>query len=242
MSTIFLEKNLRSGENWSMSWLLGGIPYPKRTDVVFFLLLVVLCIFWPRVDSEEMYFDLLRTGRLAGEKGSHDRAIGLYGTALEFKPEGIEAFIWRAESYRALGKKAEAERDFQRATEIDSGRSEPFFHRARFLFEAGRLFPALQDLNRAISINPAEAEYYFLRGKISWILKDDSRARSDFEKLIQLDPSRGEGHYELSLVLISLGQTENAMEEMRKARDLDYSPAFEYFPVGIQFDESKILH
>jgi ribonuclease D len=72
----------------------------------------------PIVDNVSLEIAVLR-GRALQEKGVHEAAIAVFTDALkkkkDFDPDLLnEAAYWRAISYEALGKKSQANKEFQK--------------------------------------------------------------------------------------------------------------------------------
>jgi tetratricopeptide (TPR) repeat protein len=90
----------------------------------------------------------------------------------------------RAESLRALGQHAEAERDWTRALAEDPGNPWLLQQRAQARAQLGRLAEAIQDLTDALAADPEEPvdpELLRDRGALRAQLGDIAGARADFE-------------------------------------------------------------
>jgi tetratricopeptide (TPR) repeat protein len=83
-----------------------------------------------------------------------NRALALYGMALEAEPKYPRAFLGRARVLERTGRPEQAERSYLMAVEVatDDVRARYLLERARYLRGKGRIEPAVRDLDRAIGL------------------------------------------------------------------------------------------
>jgi tetratricopeptide (TPR) repeat protein len=153
---------------------------------------------WGRVPAEALpWFDRileLAPGHLTtrlhraltlARLGRHTEAVAEFNTveSLGHRKQPI-LYVKRAESLRALGRHAEAERDWTRALAEDAGNPWLLQQRAQARVEQGLLTEAIQDLSDALAAEQEESvdpELLRDRGALRARLGDTAGARADFE-------------------------------------------------------------
>jgi tetratricopeptide (TPR) repeat protein len=83
-----------------------------------------------------------------------NRALALYGMAIEAEPKYARAYLGRARVLERVGRDGEAERSYMMAVETatDDVRAKYLVERARHLRRKARIEPAVRDLDRAIGL------------------------------------------------------------------------------------------
>lgn len=117
--------------------------------------------------------------------GRHTEAVADFNTveSMGHRKQPI-LYVKRAESLRALGHHAEAERDWTRALAEDPGNPWLLQQRAQERAAVGRLTEAIQDLSDALASEQEESvdpEFLRDRGVLRARLGDVTGARADFE-------------------------------------------------------------
>jgi tetratricopeptide (TPR) repeat protein len=85
-----------------------------------------------------------------------------------------------------------------------------------------RRLKELEACQRAISLDPNNAEAHALRGMVRFYFDRDAKAaESDFRRSRELDPRYAQGRQFHSFMLLSLGRTEEAIQEAKAGRDLE---------------------
>ena len=90
----------------------------------------------------------------ADAAGDGERALSLYGMALDADPRCARAYLGRARVFEAMGRAVHAERAYAMAIESaqDDVRAKYLLARALYLRKAGRIEPAVRDLDKAVSL------------------------------------------------------------------------------------------
>jgi len=90
----------------------------------------------------------------ADAAGDGERALSLYGMALDADPRCARAYLGRARVFEAMGRAVHAERAYAMAIETaqDDVRARYLLARALYLRKAGRIEPAVRDLDKAVSL------------------------------------------------------------------------------------------
>lgn len=117
--------------------------------------------------------------------GRHAEAVADFGTVEAVGHRKlIILYAKRAESLRALGRHAQAERDWTRALDEDPGNPWLLQQRAQARAQLGQLTEATQDLTDALATYqdaPVDAELLRDRGVLRARQGDTAGARADFE-------------------------------------------------------------
>ena len=87
-------------------------------------------------------------------------------------------------------------------------------------YRNGRLQQAKEECRRVLA-KEQRADAILMLGMIAHEQKDFESAGQHYEDFLRLDPEHARAHYYQGLVLIQLGQTEPAMERLRKSISLD---------------------
>jgi len=96
----------------------------------------------------------------ADAAGDPERALSLYGMALDADPRYARAYLGRARVFEATGRAVLAERAYAMAIEAaqDDVRARYLLARALYLRKNGRIEPAVRDLDKAVSLLDAWPE------------------------------------------------------------------------------------
>jgi serine/threonine-protein kinase len=125
------------------------------------------------------------------------QAIGFYRDAIAADPNYALAYAGMADAYRTL------------TITSDVASSEAF--------PESKAAAA-----KALELDPQLAEAHVALGYVaSWYEWDWSRAEAEFRKAIELSPNNSDAHRGLSIMLTLVGRHDEAIEEMRVARELD---------------------
>ena len=120
---------------------------------------------------------------------------------------------------------------FERAIELAPGFAPAHAARALLLLALHR--PPLEVLplaeaggERALALDPDLAAGHVVRGKVRMLLHHDgSGAEASFRRALELDPSSVEGHLGYAHLLSSLGRHDEALDLVRRAREIDPASA-----------------
>ena len=134
--------------------------------------------------------------------------------------------LWQLEA----GENAEAQRLFQRSTDLDPGFAPAFAGLAySHYFDVGFAFrdtvsedleKARQAALRAVEIDVRDATAHCVLGRVYTALGDHSAAFAELETAIDLNPSLALAHYGLALCLVFTGRSEAAIPEFELAKQL----------------------
>lgn len=145
------------------------------------------------------------------------------------------------------GKHSEAKSEFERALNIDSGKTHYFANHARMALSMGNTdeamgdfvgiksmsekgtanspehaYPVLQQLDALIKLNPSDPANFYNRGVINFSQRNFAVAERDFQKFLSLQNGAGEsptyGAILLSITLQNMGQKRRAADIISTAR------------------------
>jgi Flp pilus assembly protein TadD len=166
-----------------------------------------------------IYSDL---GFVLERQGMTDEAAEMYRKSLELDPGSASAHYNLAASLARRGEFSEAEHHFRAALEHkpDAGTYDGL---GFVLWKQGRVDEAIASLHAAIEADP---EYPAAYDHLGTILVEQGRlgeAEANYRRLVRTRPSAA-AHQKLAQVLMELGRTDAAREEMGMAKALDRNP------------------
>jgi tetratricopeptide (TPR) repeat protein len=148
--------------------------------------------------------------------------------ALRLKPDLAEAHVARGSLLSVLGKNAEADQSFRRATALAPGLRDAWYFYARFLFAAGK-YPdsaaayeeaAKRDPDDYQSLNLLSMPYYKL-GQPEKALDALKRALEAADRVLKTKPDDVRALYLSAGALIQLGEVRKGMERLNQAVALE---------------------
>jgi Flp pilus assembly protein TadD len=166
-----------------------------------------------------IYNDL---GFVLERQGLAEEADEFYRKSLELDPRSATANQNLAASLARQGEFVQAEPHFRAALETNpTARSHTGL--GFVLGQQGRVDEAVAALHDAIEADPKHAPAYDRLGTIQAAQGDLEEAASNYRQLIRLRPS-ALAHEKLAAVLMRLGRTDEARQEMENATALDVKP------------------
>ncbi|HEX8183458.1 MAG TPA: tetratricopeptide repeat protein [Blastocatellia bacterium] len=133
--------------------------------------------------------------------------------------------------YQQRGQHEEAKASFRRAIEIDPNEIDAHYQLGRIAREEGKLVEAINHFDPVVRSNPdhSQSEIWREIGRAYFQAAQYKDARAAFERFLNRRPSDAEGHYRYGLTLYELGQTDEALNEMRACIEAARtSPAYKY--------------
>ncbi|HEY4260586.1 MAG TPA: tetratricopeptide repeat protein, partial [Schlesneria sp.] len=115
-------------------------------------------------------------------------------SAVEIRPEFIDAWGYRAIIYAKMGEFEKANDDCVECIVLAPHSGIPYRSRAAVSLVAGKLNKSLLDYGRAIDCGLQDAATYSRRGYIRWKVGQYELALNDFERAIRLDPNCSIAH------------------------------------------------
>ena len=99
-------------------------------------------------------------------------------------PKMADAFHYRGDAYRSLGRNKQAVDDYTRTIELRPKDPFRYYARALVYMDMGRNAQAVSDLTRAISLKPAYRNFYLARARANAALNKYDAAIADYKKYL----------------------------------------------------------
>lgn len=125
---------------------------------------------------------------LAGER--FEEALAAADRALAIDPDMVDLQRVRYESFRHLGREAEAKEAFALLAAADpEGLAESLYERGKAAFESGDSTAALSALEQAVQADPGHARAHYMLGLAYANAGDNAKAKQHLETFLQLAPN-----------------------------------------------------
>lgn len=108
--------------------------------------------------------------------------IKLLNKAIDKSPKLADAYHYRADAYRTLGRHKQALDDYSRTIKLRPKDPFRYYARALLYMDMQRWTLALTDLNTAIELKPAYKKFYLARARVYQQLGKYEQAVADYEK------------------------------------------------------------
>ncbi|HET9531734.1 MAG TPA: tetratricopeptide repeat protein [Blastocatellia bacterium] len=104
--------------------------------------------------SQQSAASAFEDGQNAQERGDLQSAIRFYTTAINIDPSLFQAYYQRGVALAALGRAADAEKDFRKVIELQSGFARAHRGLGQVLLDQGKTEEAERELARAVELDP----------------------------------------------------------------------------------------
>ncbi|MEY4572718.1 MAG: hypothetical protein RLZ10_1966, partial [Bacteroidota bacterium] len=172
-----------------------------------------------------------------------DEALKLYNEGINYMPDHVEAYYWRAWFFALyLSKYDEAINDFSASIKLEPKNPHWLLNRSKIYHLKGDLKSAKSDMNNAIKISNESAIYIAERGNFYSITGEFDMATKDFSKSIKLDSlSRRTFHY-LTENLIRQGKLDEALKNATTTITKFKNDTISYEQIGrINFSKNELF-
>lgn len=116
--------------------------------------------------------------------------IKLLNKAVEKSPKLADAYHYRADAYKALGRPKQALDDYSRTIKLRPKDPFRYYARALLYMDMQRWPAALSDLNTAVQLRPAYKKFQLARARVYQQLGKYEQAVSDYEKSRRADKTQ----------------------------------------------------
>jgi adenylate cyclase len=151
-------------------------------------------------------------------------ALAASEAALRLDPELAEAHVSRANVLSLLGRNAEADESFRRATVLGPGLRDAWYYYARFLFSLQRYSDAADAYEEAARRNPDDydalvllAMPYERMGDLAKARAARQRALEAADRILRKGPDDVRALYLSAGALILLGERQNGLDRIQQA-------------------------
>jgi tetratricopeptide (TPR) repeat protein len=155
----------------------------------------------------------LGRGNVLADLKRYDEAFVAYDKSLSIKPDLESAWLGRGNVLFDLKQYNEAFAAYDKALSIKPDLANAWLGRGNVFADLKRYDEAFAAYDKALSIKPDLAAIYLSRGAILHILTRNNDALNSLDRAIELDPTEPLTHLFRSLVLLALGDYEEAWEE-----------------------------
>lgn len=211
------------------------MKYPS----IFLTLFVALVSLIGCSNTEEKVIDLLNEGDALWEDGQAEQALQLFDQAIQLDPDSAHGYTGRGMSYRSLDQLDKALADLNQAIELDSNYEVAFRERGMVYYNKGSYDLAINDCNQAVELNPSYARGYLCLGYIYEDLEEYQDALTFYSKTIDLDNQEEYAFaYRGELLRYQFGDYNQAIDDLKRAVELDPAWAFAHASLGAAYSDS----
>ena len=166
-------------------------------------------------------FELARQGKLP-------EAIEQYQSALQLKPDALEAINLQGVALDAQGKLPEAIQQYERAIQLQPNFAEAYNNLGFALANQGKIPEAIQKYERALQLKPDYPGVYNNLGSALGRQGRLADAIQNFERALRLNADYAEAYNNLGLALALQGKLPEAIEQCQQAVRLkpDYAEGY----------------
>jgi tetratricopeptide (TPR) repeat protein len=157
--------------------------------------------------NAKQYF---KAGESFVEAGNQKDAIAQFTKAIELNPDYLQAYISRAEAYKAINELQKAADDYKRALVFESSEIELYYSASEVNYLLKNYPEALDLINKGITLNPKHEEAYRLLSQIQTATEDYSNALASIDKALKLkdNPENNYTHGQISEKMKNYNQAE----------------------------------
>jgi eukaryotic-like serine/threonine-protein kinase len=153
----------------------------------------------------------------AGARAAAEKALAIDGSL-------VEAHNALAASHWARLEFADAEREFQRALEINPNYATAHQWYGLFLSWDARFPEALSHLRRAVELDPLNLQYNTNLGQALGSARQYDASVEQLKKTLEMDPNYANAHSQLAREYFEMGKYDLWLEEWKKAQSLFQQP------------------
>jgi tetratricopeptide (TPR) repeat protein len=133
--------------------------------------------------NAKQYF---KAGESFVEAGNQKDAIAQFTKAIELNPDYLQAYVSRAEAYKAINELQKAAEDYKRALVFESSEIELYYRASEVNYLLKNYPEALDLINKGITLSPKHEEAYRLLSQIQTATEDYSNALASIDKALKL--------------------------------------------------------
>lgn len=134
----------------------------------------------------EMYEAYLIRGMGLAVAGHHSEAVSDFDRVIAMRPHQASAYAYRAISRIQLQELADAQKDVQKALQLDPDLPESSMAQARLQMAQNELSRALETINHGLAKNPGEIKLRLCRAEIYYALRQPAAAKPDLQAACDL--------------------------------------------------------
>ena len=189
-------------------WLIVGVLIVLGGGVAFF-------VRSRTASAVDRFVAEMIAGKIAFENLEADKAIGAFERALELEPAHADAHLNLANALLLAGRSEEAIQFGRKVLELNKDSAAALYVIGCAHLRLGQSEEALKALQQSRFIEPGVSAVSFQLGRAHQALSHWEDAATAFTETINLEPQHAAAHYALSQVLIRLGRSGPAQEELK---------------------------
>ncbi len=160
---------------------------------------------------------LLESSETALKRGDLRNAQVIASRALDVDPKNSEAHRLIADASFALGKEADAEREYAAAIMLDAGNARAELGLARLAEMQRKWNTAASHYRRALELNARSVTAALGLGRTMEELRERTAARIAFGRAVETDPTDPVARNDFGVFLARSGETDQAIEQLSEA-------------------------
>jgi tetratricopeptide (TPR) repeat protein len=159
-------------------------------------------------------------------------ALEAIDQALEQLPENFDYLMERGWIYQKLGDQTSAIHSFLVAAKIEPRNPATFYELGMSFFLIDEFQRAEPHFKRVLDLTPTDDRAIFMLGVLDIMANEESDAKVRFEKALELQPKNAHYLLHYGVLLNQLGETDQGLEYMLRAKALDPANPLTHYNLG----------
>jgi Tfp pilus assembly protein PilF len=193
----------------------------------------------PEPAAAQSSSDDVKKGIAALKGGDTNGAKAAFEVAIQKNPKQADAYHYLAVVQEQLGQKADAEKNYRKALELDGALEESATNLAALLVDSGKYDEAAALMKKAIAKNPKSAGLHVNLGMALAGKNDADGASKEFEEAIRLDSHSGIYLVTYAGHLARTGKKDDAIAKLKQAEKISASDAGVLASVALAYKDLK---
>jgi tetratricopeptide (TPR) repeat protein len=186
--------------------------------------------------------ELYNRGHSTMEYGNYRQAIELFKSAIEIKPDVLEAYVNLGFCYRAIGDNENQVYYFRKAWELSPDSADINYNLGLAYSDSKMYEKAIERFNKVAELNPSSKEAYFSIGTAYYKLSKYANAAEAFKKAVDLSPDWLEARLNLGSCYLKTGDVKGATTQFEEAIKGNPKSAEAYYNLGIAYMKVERLN
>jgi Flp pilus assembly protein TadD len=165
------------------------------------------------------------------KKKKPEEAIKYLRSAVELAPTFYQAHQQLGIAYRDAGRRADAEREFVTAHELNARGIDPLLNLTALYLEDNDTVRAIEVSEQAVKINSQSAHAHFNLGVVLYKAGQFERAETSLKRALDLAPKRGDFRLALANVYLKLQRYDSTLEQLDSY--ISENPKGEQLPAAV---------
>lgn len=157
--------------------------------------------------------DKINFGKQIMQQKQYDAAISFFTTVIRTEQNAYEAYYYRGECYKNLGKMQEALKDFNITTQINPQYSDAYIMKGNIYSGMQNIDQAIKEYAQALQFQKTNASLFRAIALLSLKKKEYSSAITYYTEAIKLNPNLESNYFERGNAYKAMHQYENAIKD-----------------------------